>query len=401
MAFSQYREAVDRAIRGDAQALSNHAMSQTISFSRIVLIVGLVFLHYQEYPDLDVSPFTGMDTGAHRLATFVNSFALFFFFSVVPLLSMVSGWLFFSFDAGNAGPSLRHRIRRRFVSLYLPVVCWDLLFLLILVALFLWNPGYALFNDINIHFGRAGVLDYLNAIFGITRHPVGFQFWFVRDLFVTALISPLLWLSLKRTPYFGMAILGAAWMAGSGLFIFFRTDVVFFFYLGAFLRIRRIPLHMGSVTAWSLMALYLAAVTLRTVAPVLIDLSGDRPIFLTLATRSMRLLGVVACWGVFLQLAGTRAGAVVARFGGLAFFLHSAHYPLIAEVKIVLSRFLPAPTDGWLIAHYVVSVAITVAIGMSAGLLLARQAPRVFALMNGGRSGTGPQGRLQPAVALP
>lgn len=396
-----YREAVDRVIRGHAQALSSHAMSQAISFSRIVLIVGLVFLHYQEYPDLDISPFTGMDTGAHHLATFVNSFALFFFFSVVPLLSMVSGWLFFSFDAGNAGPSLRHRIRRRFVSLYLPMVCWNVLFLLILAALFVWNPGYELFNDINIHFGRAGLLDYLNAIFGITRHPVGFQFWFVRDLFVTTLISPLLWLSLKRTPYLGMAILGAAWMAGSGLFIFFRTDVVFFFYLGAFLRIRRTPLHMGSVTAWSLMALYLVAVTLRTVAPVLIDLSGDRPIFLTLATRSMRLLGVVACWGVFLQLAGTRAGAVVARFGGLAFFLHSAHYPLIAEVKIVLSRFLPAPTDGWLIAHYVVSVAITVAIGMSAGLLLARQAPRVFALMNGGRSGTGPQGRLQPAVALP
>lgn len=401
MAFLQYREAVDRAIRGDAQALSNHAMSQAISFSRIVLIVGLVFLHYQEYPDLDVSPFTGMDTGAHRLATFVNSFALFFFFSVVPLLSMVSGWLFFSFDAGNAGPTLRHRILRRFTSLYMPMVFWNVLFLLVLFLLFLWKSDHALFSDLNIRFDQAGPLDYLNAIFGINRHPVGFQFWFVRDLFVTALISPLLWLSLKRTPYLGMAILGAAWMAGSGLFIFFRTDVVFFFYLGAFLRIRRIPLHMGSITAWSLMALYLAAVTLRTVAPVLIDLSGDRPIFLTLATRSMRLLGVVACWGVFLQLAGTRAGAVVARFGGLAFFLHSAHYPLIAEVKIVLSRFLPAPTDGWLIAHYVVSVAITVAIGMSVGLLLARQAPRVFALMNGGRPGTGPQGRLQPAVAHP
>ncbi len=393
MAFLRYKKAFGRVIRGDAPALSKQGMSQTISFARIVLIVGLVFLHYQEYPDLDVSPFTGMGTESHRLATFVNSFALFFFFSVVPLLSMVSGWLFFSFDADNAGPSLRHRIRRRFTSLYLPMVFWDVLFLLILILLFLWKPDHALFSDLNIRFDQAGPLDYLNAIFGITRHPVGFQFWFVRDLFTTALISPLLWLSLKRTPYLGMAILGGAWLAGSGLFIFFRTDVVFFFYLGAFLRIRQIPLHIESRTAWSLMALYVAVVTLRTMAPLLIDLSNDRPLLLTLATRSMRLLGVVACWGVFLQLAGTRAGAAVARFGGLAFFLHSAHYPLIAEVKIVLSRFLPAQTDTWLIAHYIASVAVTVAIGMSVGLLLARQAPRVFALMNGGRPGSGSTGQ--------
>lgn len=401
MAFLPYREAFDRVVRGDAQVLSKHEMSQAISFSRIVLIVGLVFLHYQQYPDLDVSPFAGMGTGAHRLATFVNSFTLFFFFSVVPLLSMVSGWLFFSFDADNAGPSLRHRIRRRFTSLYLPMVFWDVLFLLILILLFLWKPDHALFSDLNIRFEHAGPLDYLNAIFGITSHPVGFQFWFVRDLFTTALISPLLWLSLKRTPYLGMAILGAAWLAGSGLFIFFRTDVVFFFYLGAFLRIRQIPLHMASRTAWSLMALYVGVIALRTMAPLLIDLSGDRPLLLTLATRAMRLLGVVACWGVFLQMAGTRAGAVVARLGGLAFFLHSIHYPLIAEVKIVLVRFLPAQTDAWLIAHYIASVAVTVAIGMSVGLLLARHAPRVFALMNGGRPGTGTHGRFQPAIVNP
>jgi surface polysaccharide O-acyltransferase-like enzyme len=341
MAFEQYLQITSRRLRGDAPALTSQAISQTISFARIVLIVGLVFLHYEQYPDVSADPFSGMEASGHRLATFVNSFTLFFFFSVVPLLSPVSGWLFFSFDAGNASASLRQRIGRRFTSVYLPMVSWNVLYLAVLALLFVWNPAYPLLGQMNIRLGHASAMDFVNAIFGITAHPVGFQFWFVRDLFVTALVSPLLWLSLKHTPYLGMAFLGVAWIIGSDLLIFFRTDVVFFFYLGGFLRIRRVPLHIGRTTSWWLLVAYLAVVTLRTVAPLFIDLGAHRPELLTAATRSMRLLGVLACWGCFQQWAQTRTGATIARFGGLAFFLHSAHYPLIAEVKILLWPLLP------------------------------------------------------------
>lgn len=412
MAFISYRETAGRMLRGDAAVLSKQQISQTISFSRIVLIVGLVFLHYLNYPDTRVSPFTGMDLAQHQVATFVNSYVLFFFFSVVPLLSMVSGWLFFAFDPHTAGASLRQRIRKRFTSLYMPVVFWDILYLVILSAVFAFSPHAAIFGqlvEVNFPFGHAGPMDYINALFGITRHPLGFQFWFVRDLFTTALISPLLWLSLKYTPYLGMAVLGAAWLADSNLFIFFRTDVVFFFYLGGFLRLRQLPLHVGRTTAWVLMGIYMVLVGLRTVAPWLLELvhgvaphwanGGGRPEWLNTGTRSLRLLGVVACWGVFQQLAFTRVGTVIARYGGLAFFLHSAHYPLIAEIKVLLWPLLPAHTDGWLLVHFVASVAATVAIGISLGLLLAHKAPKVFALMNGGRPGTGPQGKDITATA--
>jgi len=380
-------EAIGRCIRGDAPPLSKQALSQTIGFARITLIVGLVFLHYQQYPNIDASPFVGVDATRHQVATFVNSFMLFFFFSVVPLLSMVSGWLFFSFDANDARAALTQRIRRRFTSLYLPLVFWNALCLAVLLLLFAANPADPLFPALNIRFASAGPMDYANAVFGITAHPVAFQFWFVRDLFVTTLISPLLWFCLRHAPYIGMAVLGSAWITGSDLLIFFRTDVVFFFYLGAFVRIRGIPLQIGRRTALWLLAAYLVLVVLRALAPIGIDLSGHRPQLLTAATRSMRLIGVLACWGIFLQLARTHFGAVVARYGGLAFFLHAAHFPLLAEVKILLWRLLPAQNDTWMLVHYLASVTLTVAIGISAGLMLATMAPRWFALMNGGRSG--------------
>jgi hypothetical protein len=81
----------------------------------------------------------------------------------------------------------------------------------------------------------------------------------------------------------------------------------------------------------------------------------------------------------------TNFGAAVAHYGGLAFFLHAAHYPLIAEVKLILWDLWPAETQPWMLAHYVASVTVTVAVGIGLGLALARFAPRIFALFNGGR----------------
>ena len=368
-------------VRGDAPALSKEALSQTINFARISLIVGLVFLHYESFPNARISPFRGLDPEHNQVATYLQSFVLFFFFSVVPLLSMISGWLFFSFrdDAGNA---LRGRIRRRFVSLYLPLVFWNALFLAVLLLLSRADPAHKLLAELNIDFASAGPLDYVNAVFGVTDHPVGFQFWFVRDLFVTVLVSPLLWLLLTRAPLLGALFLGVAWIAGHDLWIFFRTDVVFFFYLGGWIRLRRMPVEIGARAALLFMAAYVAMCAVRTLAPYVVD--GD-PFILQVMTRGMRLVGVLACWGLFQHIALTPMGGRVARFGGLAFFLHAAHYPLIAEVKLILWDLLPAETQPWMLVHYVVSVLVTVAIGIGLGLLLTRAAPRAFSLLNGGR----------------
>ena len=384
IALLKYRDALYALCRGDARTMSAQELSQTISFARISLIVGLVFLHYQEYPNARFSPFDGLDVTQHQVATFANSFVLFFFFSVVPLLSMVSGWLFFSFASDAAAGALLSRMRRRFFSLYLPLVFWNTLFLAILVLLFLLAPGHPLLDELNIRFESAGGLDYVNAIFGLTHHPVGFQFWFVRDLFLTVLVSPLLWLLLQRAAYLGLVLLGLAWIAGNDLIIFFRSDVLFFFYVGGLLRVRGAPLEIGRRATLALFAVYVVLVALRTLAPYYVDVLDPPPV-LAAATRAMRLVGVLACWGAFLQLAPTRFGSVVARYGGLAFFLHAAHFPLLAQVKILAWHLVPAATDAWMIAHYVASVAVTVAIGIAAGVLLARAAPGWFALLNGGR----------------
>jgi len=371
------------AVRGGTKSLSKTELSQVISFARISLIVGLVFIHYDNYPNVQTSPFRGLNPASHQVATFVQSFLLFFFFAVVPLLSMISGWLFFSFGNADAKEALLSRVRRRFGSLYVPLVFWNLVFLLILLILFRFDPANPLFEEIRYKFETAGIWDYVNAIFGLTLHPIGFQFWFVRDLFVTVLVSPILWILLTRAPVFGAIFLGTVWLVGHDFWIFLRTDVVFFFYLGGLVRLRQIPLEISARATLLFLSLYVVLVALRTLMPYVVD--GD-PFILQVATRGMRILGVLACWGAFQQIALMPLGSTIARYGGLAFFLHSAHFPLIAEVKVLLWNILPAETDAWMIVHYLVSVAVTVAISLALGVAMAGLIPRWFSLLNGGRA---------------
>lgn len=375
------------ALRGDAAALSDEARSRVISVARITLIAGLIFLHYGQFPNSHVSPRTGMDAAEHQVATYVNSFVLFFFFSVVPLLSAISGYLFFSFTTG-ARHHLARLIKRRFVSLYLPLVIWNSLYLGILVLVWAHAREYPLLDVLRFDLNTAGIPEYLNAIFGLTDYPAAFQFWFIRDLFVTVLCSPLLWLLLQRAPLLGAFGLGAIWLSGATLGIFFRPDVLFFFYIGGLLRISGTRLEIGARATFMLMVVYLAMVAARAFVPYFYDDAGTGLAHnvLMAATRAMRLVGLLACWGVLLHVAPTRLGRFVASFGGLAFFLYAIHFPLLAEMKILFWPLLPAETDGWMLAHYVASVLSTAVIGIGSGILLARKAPSAFALMNGGRA---------------
>jgi len=366
--------------------LSLDEISRAISFARITLIIGLVFVHFGPFPNSAASPLAGLDTQNHQFATWLNSAVRLFFYTVVPLLSMISGWLFFTF-MGDPWTSIKTRMRRRAKSLYLPLVAWNAIYMIGTYALFRINPHYPLFDVLNIKYANASWLNYIDAVFGIAHRPLAFQFWFVRDLFVTAMISPLLWLMIKHIPWLGAAALCAAWLCNSHLVIFFRPDVVFFFYLGALVHQKKLSIVMPLPLVAGLVALYLLWAGLRALAPYIVVFDGDHgPLWIEVATRAMRLIGVIGWWGIMYRAAQTRAGGAIGEYGGVAFFLHAAHWPLLAIIKIELWRLLPGDSDFWMVAHYFASVALTVLIGTSLGVFLARKTPGLFAFMNGGRA---------------
>jgi succinoglycan biosynthesis protein ExoH len=366
--------------------LSSLEMSRTINLARILLIVGLVFLHYLKFPNSSIWPNAGLDLNEHSVATFVNSVVFFFFLSAVPLLSMVSGWLFFSFGNKDPMQTILARIPRRFNSLYLPLVFWNAVFMATLYCIYKTNMDYPLLAELNVNFSTAGWKDYINGIFALTRRPIAFQFWFVRDLFVTALVSPLFLLVSRRAPWLGALALGTAWICAWPMVIFLRPDVPFFFYLGTLVRQKQLPVAISLKAALTVFTVFIVLVCMRALVPLWVDSGGHIiPTWLRVSTALMRFVGVVACWGLLQHMAQSPRGIFIGTYSGLAFFLHSAHWPLIAFLKIWLWPLLPAETDFWMLVHDFACVSLTVTIGLGFGILLNRYAPAIFALMNGGR----------------
>jgi hypothetical protein len=386
MANARPSDVVDDTPHGLPMTQISHA----IGLARITLIVGLIFLHYDTFVNAPVSPFYGLDPNNHPFVTWFNSAVLFFFFSAVPLLSMVSGWLFFSFMEKDAWHSIRRRMYRRFTSLYLPLVAWNLFYFLLIYAYYLKSPQAALFTHANrlyIDFAHAHWWNFIDKIFGITDAPIGFQFWFVRDLFVTALLTPLWWIMISRMPWLGAAMIAVIWVSGWNMYIFVRPDVPFFFYLGALIKQKHIRMTIPLKVTIALMVLYITLACLRALAPLVvpIDASPHMNFCLDAATRLMRIPGVIACWGLIYRAAVTPRGIALSNYGGVAFFLHSVHWPMLSVIKTVIWKFMPGDSGFWMLVHYALSVSSTIAIGIGSGLLLARFAPRFFALMNGGR----------------
>ncbi|MBV9654699.1 MAG: acyltransferase [Acetobacteraceae bacterium] len=354
--------------------------SDAIEIARVLLVVGLVCLHYFSFPNETTPPTDGFDPLHHPLATFVNSFVQFFFFSSVPLLSTISGWLFFT--APTPATTFR-RMRGKVRSLLLPLISWNALYVAIAFLWFTVQPDSPILKEIGgVDLQQPHASNLVNAVFGVTRLPIGVQFWFIHDLFLSTMVSPVLLLALRRAPVIVGLGLAAVWLSGWDLVIFFRTDVLLFFYLGGLLRRYGVDRPtVGWTTTKIILVCYLAMIGLRTAAPLVADPAP----WLEVATKLMRFVGVIVCWGLCLRFAKARFGPRLARYGGFAFFLHAIHYPLIVVVKLLLWDAIPAETDGWMIAQYFATICTTTLLAVLAGWGLFRVAPGVYAFLAGGR----------------
>ncbi|WP_052003221.1 acyltransferase family protein [Microvirga sp. BSC39] len=361
-------------------------LSDQIDFMRISVVVGLVFLHYGAFPGTSYDPFQGFHPAHGGFALFVNSYLVFFFYSAVPLLSAVSGYLFFK-EADFSLKFYKRRYRSRIRSIFLPMVSWNALALLLsaLVALALPTSERLIAYDVF----NLSAMDLINALVGVTQRPADFQFWFLHDLLLTVLISPLLAFSIRRLPLISLAFLAGIWAVNVNLIVFFRTDVLFFFSIGAAARIHHWPIaNIASLrTAIVLVVTYAVLVGLRAVIPTIVpDDASIARIVSGVGTRAVRLYGVIALWSLAPYLVRTPLGARIAKFGTIAFFLHAIHWPLNQLLKAGVDGILPSRSEVFLLVNYFATTCLTVLLAVVVARLLNSYVPAVFNHLSGGRS---------------
>lgn len=205
-----------------------YLQSQVISFLRFPLCVLVVMIHVG-INTKDCPEHSLYDSVHYLFADIIARVA-------VPLFFLFSGFLFFyrteKFTWGVYNEKLAKRVR----TLLIPYVFWNLLIILCLCYLYNYGENYSLTDWLRAFWCET--VPVFNGE-GIASYPVSNQFWYIRDLMVTAMFSPLIYLICKRTYYY-VLILGVLWVLNCWFLVTgINLTALFFFSLGAYFSIHK------------------------------------------------------------------------------------------------------------------------------------------------------------------
>ena len=357
--------------------------SQLIRSLRLIMVMGLVFVHFGNFPGDNLDPFMGVVDADFIIASSLNSFFTYFFLCSVPVLSLISGYLY----CYQGSPNFLDSIKKKSKTLILPYLSWTSFWLVFAFILYSIGKSSNQFTYYDQGFSDYSYLDLFNGIIGITEAPFAFQFWFVHDLVLSILISPLIILLIKRIGIITVAIPFILWATEVDSLVFFNFKVVAFFNLGLYAGIKRyqpsIPNDLSNLNLS--IPIFIAMVIARIYVPAYFD--GLMP-YDTIFELILRIVGSVAIitLALNLRLYFNNIYLYLSNHSGYAFFLHAFHFPLVILVKQLLYKTGLFIGEAGLVSLWLISVILTILIGILSAEFLNRFMPPIYRFLNGQRS---------------
>lgn len=304
------------------------------------------------------------------------------------LLSLVSGYLV-ALSLGGKRASPVGIVARRFISTLLPMMFWGALILLV----------YSLISQYRSTFldDYPGWLDRINVVLFLTDVPYGptMHLAFLRDLFVCAVLSPLLLVLLRRAAWPLLIVLAWVYLFHHDVAYYpvLRPLVLFSFALGMLLALR-----LNQLDALDRYWAFFLAISVITALVIMWvnggGLSGWADYFdnhgLSLKETVLypvcRLSGSLAIWTLLPRILTQRVRSFVKRYSAYVFAAFCSHYLMLSIVFNALWMPLLGERDSplyliWFIAAPFVALLLAVCIVQIA----MRISPYLALLITGGR----------------
>src|SRR5215213_5408528 len=103
--------------------MTKENISSRIDFLRFFMIIGLVFLHFNEFEGAERLRLTSFNFATNPYTSLLTNFMENFFKSSVPILSVISGYLFFNTPECDVAFFLR-KYKQRTQNVLLPMISW-------------------------------------------------------------------------------------------------------------------------------------------------------------------------------------------------------------------------------------------------------------------------------------
>jgi fucose 4-O-acetylase-like acetyltransferase len=296
----------------------------------------------------------------------------------VPVSLLLAGYLLaVSFGAGYA--SYIDKLRSKARTLLVPLLFWNVLVLAV-YALVQTTPITA-----SMMSGRSsavldfGLFEVIAAVLGIGRAPIAFQFWFIRDLIILTVLSPLLLQLIRLAPWLVMVTLFALWMTELWPFALPSCRAALFFCAG---------LLVGD-KGWDLFKLDPYAKPI-VVSFALILIASAWPSSTPLQ-RNLHLIAVTLGVPALLCLSGwvlkyRPLSQALMRLSATSFFVFAAHEPLMTIVrKLAFVSLEPISATRAALLYLLVPVLVIAGLVWTHRWLM-KKAPSLTSWATGGRN---------------
>lgn len=358
---------------------NNELLSKTITFLRLPLIVGVVFIHTC-LTDVNIGGKLLVEEGQFPFHDILRHLLSEEFARIaVPLFFFMSGFLFFMHTDFSLS-AYKAKMRKRIRTLLIPYLFWNIIVLLLffLTQTFLSSMTSGA-NKLIVDYG---ISDWLNVFWSHRDNmPICYQFWFIRDLMVIVLCSPLVYWIVRNLKIAGIILLGFLWCFGIWFSITgFSITALFFFSFGAWFAVHQ---HNFVVEFKSLRKpftyLYILTVAVNTIL-YHYQISGFH--FIHNIGIILGLITVITWTAYGIQEGKLRCSALLA---GSSFFIYAYHaMPIAFFVKYWVKLTQPA-SEFTMILGYIVIPFIIVGLGIGIYFLMQRFLPRFTRVITGGR----------------
>ena len=349
--------------------LNNNSLrfSVTISWVRFPLIFLIIMLHCYSVQRLE---------GEHELYfKVIYPFALWLGETGVPGFFFISGYLFFL-----SKKKYTDKLRSRFHTLFIPYILWNLLFLLLYVLAYtLGYPqdingknivDYSFIDNLRLFWDR-GSYDSGNFV------PLLCPLWYIRNLMIMSIISPLLYYIIKYIRVVFLIIVAVWWMTTPhNAFI---PQTILFFSLGAYFAILDInPLEVADKKRWGVLTLFAAFAIGDILSHVYIGTPVNLQIHRLSLIFNIPALLLLGDWCV-------RHGYTNKWLPNAAFIVFCVHYPIVVALRKFCIAQYSSASDIVHILLYFSCVIISTVLSLSIYQILNKYFPKVKNILSGNR----------------
>ena len=371
-------------------------LSKTISSLRFPLTIGIVYIHFNLASGLAIH---GAKYGLDNPDWY---FILMNYISEViarigvPLFFIISGFLFF-YGTEFDGDVYKKKLKSRVKSLLIPYFLWNMIAILWKLKYFI--PGISSFyRPMEVHFSLVRVL---NTFFCNTGNggiivspfdtsplrsiaPIDVPLWYVRDLIVMVVMTPVIFYFIRRWGRRFLLIAGLVWYVipfsfpNIGYASYFIT-AFFFFSLGAFLSISKKNMVVSFRKFEYAPYIYIII--------SLLDVMTKSWEFNELIHKLGIIVGVLAAVNIVSYFLESNKISNNTKLANSSFFIFALHNIIIGDIGKFIFMKLQIPDDNpWAMISLYFGVPIfCVFICLLLYRIIKKYMPRLCALLTGGR----------------